>query len=797
MIEKLNALAEAHRPALYMVLHAWLSDGRRFLLRSDLRDTFKLLSEKEPAVALLADTVFADVIATVQEAAVEDHSVCLALRPRIGRWTHLRWQADPLVFEAINVSAFLALKERIVLGPAAGRNAWPLEIDLEPFARGLPRVKEPHSIGRGIDFLNRQLASQLLVDSDRGLDELFRFLSVHSCRGRHLMISEAIGDVEALRSAVRSATALLAREDPSAEWDAVAGRLRSFGFEPGWGRTAARMLETLRLLQDLLEAPEPATLAALVSRIPMIFRVAILSPHGYFGQTGVMGLPDTGGQVVYILDQVRALEHEMSRRLDAQGIDFEPEIVVLTRLIPESRGTSCDQRLEHIAGTRKARILRVPFRSATGEEVPHWVSRFEIWPYLERFVLDAEKELVAELSGRPDLIIGNYSDGNLVATLLAERLGVTHCTIAHALEKSKYLLSDLYWADNEERYHFSCQFTADLVAMNASDFIITSTYQEIAGNDDSVGQYESHSSFTLPGLYRVVHGIDVFDPRFNIVSPGVDDSIYFSHSAHEHRLESLVPEIEELLFAPGRADTRGCPEHPERPVVLSMARLDRIKNLTGLVEWFAGNEQLREQANLVIVAGTVDPGSSADAEEAAEIERMHHLMDEHHLDGEMRWIGALLPKPFAGELYRVVADRRGVFVQPALFEAFGLTVIEAMATGLPTFATRYGGPLEIIEDGVSGFHIDPNHGDRAAEAIASFLERCAADSEVWAAVSRGAEARVASRYTWSLYAERVMSLARIYGFWRYLTQRGQKPTRRYLQMLYSLMFRPRAATVGR
>ena len=32
------------------------------------------------------------------------------------------------------------------------------------------------------------------------------------------------------------------------------------------------------------------------------------SPHAWFGQSGVLGLPDTGGQVVYILDQVRALE---------------------------------------------------------------------------------------------------------------------------------------------------------------------------------------------------------------------------------------------------------------------------------------------------------------------------------------------------------------------------------------------------------------------------------------------------------------------------------------------------------
>ena len=116
----------------------------------------------------------------------------------------------------------------------------------------------------------------------------------------------------------------------------------------------------------------------------------------------------------------------------------------------------------------------MPFRGPGGEVVPHWISRFEIWPYLERFARDAERELLAELGGRPDLIIGNYSDGNLVASLLSQSLQVTQCNIAHALEKTKYLLSDLYWRDLEDQYHFSCQFTADLIAMNTADFIITS-----------------------------------------------------------------------------------------------------------------------------------------------------------------------------------------------------------------------------------------------------------------------------------------------------------------------------------
>jgi sucrose synthase len=55
------------------------------------------------------------------------------------------------------------------------------------------------------------------------------------------------------------------------------------------------------------------------------------------------------------------------------------------------------------------------------------------------------------------------------------------CNIAHALEKTKYPDSDIYWKKFDEKYHFSCQFTADIIAMNNADFIITSTYQEIAG----------------------------------------------------------------------------------------------------------------------------------------------------------------------------------------------------------------------------------------------------------------------------------------------------------------------------
>lgn len=118
-----------------------------------------------------------------------------------------------------------------------------------------------------------------------------------------------------------------------------------------------------------------------------------------------------------------------------------------------------------------------------------------------------------------------------------------------------------------------------MIAMNAADFIITSTFQEIAGrlvfylassilngpiqtdiiyivhlmvvfpfSKDRPGQYESHVAFTMPGLCRVVSGINVFDPKFNISAPGADQSVYFPCTEKERRLTPFHPAIEELLY---------------------------------------------------------------------------------------------------------------------------------------------------------------------------------------------------------------------------------------------------------
>ena len=787
--DSIHDYIDHHRNEVLAFIHHLRSLERQLLLRSDMQDAFAQFCENNTTD--LRHTPIATLVSWCQEAALNESWIYLALRPAIARWKYMRVHLDTLASEIVATSEFLGFKERLITGSQS--NQWVLELDLEPFSREFFKLHESESIGRGVEFLNRRLSSRLFEELGKGDQRLLQFLHVHQYRHQQLMLNDTVEDVARLRSALRQAKTYLRGQDPDADWTQVGQKLRSLGFEIGWGDKAARMRETMRLLLDLLEAPSPAALELFLGRVPMIFSLAILSPHGFFGQANVLGRPDTGGQIVYILDQVRAVEREMRQRLHAQGLTIEPQIVVLTRLIPEAEGTTCDQRLEHITGTENARILRVPFRNEMGEVLPHWISRFEVWPYLERFAEEAETELLAELGGRPDLIIGNYSDGNLVASLMSQHLGVTQCNIAHALEKTKYLYSDLYWQANDEQYHFSCQFTADLIAMNTADFIITSTYQEIAGTDDTLGQYEAHTSFTMPGLYRVVHGIDVYDPKFNIVSPGADAEIYFPHSDHERRLRHLAEPIENMVYGTeGAEDIRGVLTDRDKPLLFTMARMDRIKNITGLVEWYAQSDEMRAEVNLVVVSGHVDASRSGDAEEAEQIERMHNLMNDYQLDSQVRWLGKHLDKATAGELYRFIADQRGGFVQPALFEAFGLTVIEAMSSGLPTFATCFGGPLEIIENGISGFHIDPNHGDQAAARMAEFFARCKQDPSHWEQISKGGLQRVQEKYTWGRYAERLMTLSRIYGFWKYVTDLERTETHRYLQMFYGLQFRPLA-----
>lgn len=88
-----------------------------------------------------------------------------------------------------------------------------------------------------------------------------------------------------------------------------------------------------------------------------------------------------------------------------------------------------------------------------------------------------------------------------------------------------------------------------------------------------------------------------------------------------------------------------------------------------------------------------------------------------------------------------------IFVLPSLSEGFPVTILEAMASGLPVIATRVGGIPDIIGDGMNGYLTDPKNQEQIAEA----LLKCLWDEQLRRNMSSNNREKV-REYEWSAVA---------------------------------------------
>ncbi|MBR8837614.1 MAG: sucrose synthase [Stigonema ocellatum SAG 48.90 = DSM 106950] len=787
-----HVLTSDEKTALRQIILTLSASGKKIFLRNEILQAFADYCERsqQPAYFYHSSSV-GKLIEYTHELILSEESIWLLVRPRIGSQEVWRIDTNMSSFLLMTPQALLDVRDRLV-NRYQGRI---LQIDFHPFYQNEPTISDPRSIGQGLAFLNRHLSSQVLTDPEYWLGILFNVLQKLHYDGIPLLINDGIHSGIHLSQQVKDALKFLRQRPPSEPYAQFRSELQQFGLEPGWGNTASRVRETLELLERLIETPEPAILEAFVERVPSVFRVVQISIHGWVSQEGVQGRPETAGQVMYVLEQTRSLENKLREEINLAGLDtvgIQPHVIILTRLIPNCEGTLCHLRLEKVEETENAWILRVPFQDNNPEVTQNWISKFEIWPYLETFAVDAERELLEQFGDKPDLIIGHYSDGNLVAFLLALSLKVTHCNIAHSLEKPKYLFSNLYWQELESQFHFSAQYTADVINMNAADFIITSTYQEIVGTPDSMGQYESYKCFTMPQLYHVVNGIDLFSPKFNLVPPGVDENIFFPYDQTQDRDAKVRTQVHNLLFTQEDPQIQGVLDNQSLRPIFAVGPITSIDNLTSLAECFGKSQALQERCNLILLTNKLHPEEATNPEEVQEIAKLHHIIDQYHLQGHIRWLGMQIPRVELGEAYRAIADGGGIFVHFARYEAFGRSILEAMASGLPTFATQFGGSLEIIED---GFHINPTDLEGTAKKILHFIHQCNTEPEHWYKISKWASERVRNKYNWQSHSKQLLLLTKIYSFWKFINKENREARDCYLETLFYLVYKPRAEAI--
>ncbi|RMF77790.1 MAG: HAD-IIB family hydrolase [Nitrospirae bacterium] len=434
--------------------------------------------------------------------------------------------------------------------------------------------------------------------------------------------------------------------------------------------------------------------------------ILLLSLHGLVrGVEPELGRDaDTGGQITYVLELARALaRHPRVARVD-----------LVTRQIFDPEVGEDYAREEEPLGVPGAQIVRIPFGPR------RYLRKELLWPHLDQLT-DRLVRYLRRQGHPPHVIHSHYADAGYVGRELSSLLGIPLVHTGHSLGRAKrerLLAGGMSEEAIRRRYRIHRRIEAEERVLEHASFVVCSTRQEA---EEQWGAYEN-----------------AYDTRLVVNPPGVD-------------LSRFGPPRRGMGRPPIQAQIDRFFRHPHRPLVLALARPDPRKNLVRLVEAFGTSPLLREHTNLAVVAGNRDDLRQADPAVAAEITALLLEIDRHDLYGEVA-----LPKHHTPadvpDLYRLAARRRGCFVNPALTEPFGLTLLEAAASGLPIVATDDGGPRDIIANCRNGVLVDALDPQSIAEGITSILW----DPGQWRRFRRAGLAGVRRHYTWEAHVARYL-----------------------------------------
>lgn len=139
------------------------------------------------------------------------------------------------------------------------------------------------------------------------------------------------------------------------------------------------------------------------------------------------------------------------------------------------------------------------------------------------------------------------------------------------------------------------------------------------------------------------------------------------------------------------------------PVIATVARLSPEKGIASLLQAVAELRRSSPKFHLLII-GEGDLHSRLETE-AATLDLQEHIHFLGFRPDVLDWVAS-----------------SDIFVLPSLAEPFGIALVEAMALSKPTVAVCIGGPLEIVENGVTGLLVPPADPHSLAQAIQRLLE---------------------------------------------------------------------------
>ena len=431
---------------------------------------------------------------------------------------------------------------------------------------------------------------------------------------------------------------------------------------------------------------------------------------------------DTGGQIKYVIELCTAL----SQLPQVKKVDL------FTRLI-QDKVYSEDYGLAEESISEKFRIIRL---QCGGRK---YIRKESLWPVLDEFV-DKSIKFIRSQDDIPNIIHGHYADGGYVAKELATFFDIPFIYTAHSLgrtKKTRLLAQGVDPDEMNQSLKIDHRIGMEEEILKHADLVITSTRQEIEG------QYNLYKNQTLPA--------------YKVIPPGIGIEKFFPYY-HENLLDPQEMQVALHARASITQELNRFFQYPDKPLILILCRPDKRKNIQGLIQAYGEDCDLQTMANLAVFAGIRKDISKMEDTERNVLTHMLLLMDKYNLYGKMA-----IPKQHdfereVPELYRIAAEKKGVFVNPALNEPFGITLLEALACGLPVVATNDGGPRDIIQNCGGGHLVDPND----PPAIASSIRDIIAHPDKWNRLSKSGVLNTRRFYTWeshtATYAEEITTL---------------------------------------
>jgi sucrose-phosphate synthase len=448
--------------------------------------------------------------------------------------------------------------------------------------------------------------------------------------------------------------------------------------------------------------------------------VQMFSVHGLIRGTDLeLGRDaDTGGQTKYVVELATAL----GARPEVERVDL------FTRRIDDPRvSDDYDQEIEVL--TEHARIVRLRCGGS------RYRRKERLWPHLDAFVTEVLRFNRAQ-GRQPDLVHGHYADAGYVAMELAAYLGVPLVFTGHSLGRTKHeVLSESGVSDEaiEERYHIAHRIAVEERLLERADVVIASTTHEV---EREYQRYDAADGAT-----------------FEVIAPGIDVDRFYPY----------YYDLEEA-FDPGEAGRRARADmrheiarflnKPDKPLILAVSRPDRRKNIEGLITAYGEDKELQSIANLAVFAGVRRDIRDMSDNEREVLTELLLLMDRYDLYGKLALPKKHDPDSDVPVLYRLAAATGGVFINPALTENFGITLIEASSSGLPVVSTDHGGPQDIIGTCQSGQLIDARDTERMQQALKDVL----VDRKLWERYSRNGVECVRREYAWATHAEHYLAV---------------------------------------